>query len=205
MRLAATSLLLLWSAGALAQTPPLTCPAGTELKTESTAGIVSRQYCLDPKSGLKEGPERVWHSNGKLNAEGSNRQGVEDGISRFYDEAGVLMFEVTFVAGESKSGHVTSEGLTAMLGNLETRASMRTLNTRVSLPGGWTIRYDVHSPEELLMPEPRPLDAGDYKAMACDIFAMPFDNPFVVQLRQVDGSGKVQREQQFTREDCATR
>lgn len=180
-----------------AETAPLACPVGAEAResTDPEAGL--QQFCVDPKTGMKEGPHVQWHGNGKVAIEGSHLHDKIHGKSRFYDPSGELMMEGEFAQGEMVKATLTAAGLRYMQGNLETRATRHSMLVQVSIPEDWTIRYDVTDVTAQMPPEMRAEKAQESREMACAIFGAPFDNDFVVQLRHVDGAGKV------LRKDCA--
>lgn len=186
-----------------ADTAPPACPVGTEARESTDPEVGRQQFCVDPKTGMKEGPHVQWHDNGKVAIEGSHLHDKIHGKSRFYAPSGDLMMEGEFDQGEQVRASLTAAGLRYMQGNLETRASMHSMLVQVSIPEDWTIRYDVTDVTAQMPPEMVAQKAQESREMACAIFGAPFDNDFVVQLRHVDGAGKVLREEKLLRKDCA--
>jgi hypothetical protein len=183
--------LLSGPAALMAGTPQLTCPSGTEIwKAQYTDGS-EQQACVDPESGMREGPALMLHDNGSIR-ESSYLHDKPHGKSRLIDRNGVVEIEDEFDDGINVKTSVTPAGLRTMLGYLQTLASMHSMLTTVSIPEDWTIRYEVVATPE----------SEDLRAMACEIFNGPFDNDFVVQLRHVDADGKLLREQRFNRKVC---
>ena len=134
--------------------------------------------------------------------EGNHLHDKIHGKSRFYAPNGELMMEGEFDQGEQVKASLTAAGLRYMQGNLETRATMHSMLVQVSIPEDWTIRYDVTDVTAGMPAEARAQQAEDSRKMACAIFSSPFENDFVVQLRHVDGAGKVLREEKLLRKDC---
>jgi hypothetical protein len=190
-------------AGVGAEHAPLACPAGTEARESTDPDAGRQQFCVDPKTGMKEGPVVQWHDNGKLAIEGSHLNDKIHGKSRYYAPSGELMIEAEFEHGQQVKGRLTAAGLRQMQGNLETRATMHSMLVQVSIPEDWTLRYDVTDVAAEMPPELKTEKAEESRVMACEIFRSPFDNDFVVQLRHVDGAGKVLREKKLLRKDCA--
>jgi len=176
------------------------CPPGTDARVGSSASG-RHQICVDPKTGLQEGPAFEWHANGKVAVEGHYRRGKMQGPYRMFNDDGEMLFETQFDQGIPKSGHLTSVGLKFIIGPLASDASTRFMLIEVSAPDDSTIRYDVKLPPEAIPPEYKELDSPANREMACDVFHMPFDN-VTVQLRYLERDGKVSREARFTRKDC---
>ena len=60
-----------------------------------------KQQILTLKNGKKEGPYKSFYwNNGNLMLEGTYKNGVKDGIERWYDNDGELEEEKTYINGE---------------------------------------------------------------------------------------------------------
>lgn len=81
---------------ALLAPPPLQCPPGHTMSTVQTGLLTQR--CIGPKGALV-GPERQYHPNGILAAEGARRAGALHGRWVYYADSGRRLREEIWVNG----------------------------------------------------------------------------------------------------------
>ena len=104
---------------AAAAVEPLACPAGTHAVTgeKKPHRKFADEWCADA-NGVKEGPAREFHENGRIAAQGSNLHGKHHGPAQVFADNGAKLADMEFDNGKLLRMHWTLEGVETFIAGL---------------------------------------------------------------------------------------
>lgn len=164
-----------------------------------------KEWCLDPKTGLKEGPERQMRADGSLLESHTNRHGKAHGTGDLYGENGEKIGVATFDEnGTLVSQRMTLDGLKSVVKFVNKKAAGQQVPFRIEV-------IDLHNLDfEVLLEGKTPNEAADRyirenaprNPQICQMFHIQGVSIETIRVRYVNEKKEILSQLTIARDEC---